>query len=624
MPPNPLVLLSLSFGKFGRASIGRSSAESCLRIPASHHRHISMACMPKEPPLSPQPLLNRSLSLWSANATADAESLSVYEIVLYAILAAAASAVTGFGNLLVLVSFRIDPQLRSVSNYFLMSLAVADLLIGFVSMPTYTVYLLVNYWPFGVVACNLYLCFDYTMCNASVASLLIISIDRYRSVTSPLVYRAHRTPRRALIMIACAWAVSIVLWSPLIVLSSVTKTDRLATVCQVEFINDNPYLTFFTSIMAFFLPVTVMTVLYVRIFQETKRRQRELKNLQAGGSSRSGAGSIESPGSSVRRGRRRGRHRRRDLHSCLGRIVDKDDENGVAGEDEGESDSLGRDGHLLKRDGSLTLREDRPVLTRHFPRSSSYFRANYQAGRRGRPAESSLAPSTATDDLNALPDDLVSELPEDQPSYIVWIRLPDASGRGRVQLRSKRFSDAAAEPQFLKQPAQSQLHQPAAAASAGRFDSAKSNATADSGIDSIGEGSSLRRAGQQQPNRNNQRRVSEVQKHSKKESKNEQKAAKTLSAILLVFIITWIPYSVFTLIRAVYRAHCPDELYRPLIPHTLYNFGYWLCYLNSTMNPVCYALCNVNFRRTFWKILTCRFRRRRTLRQLGHGALRSS
>uniref|UniRef100_A0A1I8IFX1 G_PROTEIN_RECEP_F1_2 domain-containing protein n=1 Tax=Macrostomum lignano TaxID=282301 RepID=A0A1I8IFX1_9PLAT len=729
-----------------------------------------MACMPKEPPLSPQPLLNRSLSLWSANATADAESLSVYEIVLYAILAAAASAVTGFGNLLVLVSFRIDPQLRSVSNYFLMSLAVADLLIGFVSMPTYTVYLLVNYWPFGVVACNLYLCFDYTMCNASVASLLIISIDRYRSVTSPLVYRAHRTPRRALIMIACAWAVSIVLWSPLIVLSSVTKTDRLATVCQVEFINDNPYLTFFTSIMAFFLPVTVMTVLYVRIFQETKRRQRELKNLQAGGSSRSGAGSIESPGSSVRRGRRRGRHRRRDLHSCLGRIVDKDDENGVAGEDEGESDSLGRDGHLLKRDGSLTLREDRPVLTRHFPRSSSYFRANYQAGRRGRPAESSLAPSTATDDLTSSPppvSDCAStvaqrlinlrfslELPskfgealaicfaigscetaaamvedsagwtfpqarvcgagagekycvsaeedcccrtvrpantkrqsgqsgadgvaeknyelltvckqtalsrgsgqrlvgnDEKPSEKLSLdrrsepprwgllgavsriarcsrkalpskctpastklrrrlarrpglraaggsaqlhRVDPAAGRqrrGRVQLRSKRFSDAAAEPQFLKQPAQSQLHQPAAAASAGRFDSAKSNATADSGIDSIGEGSSLRRAGQQQPNRNNQRRVSEVQKHSKKESKNEQKAAKTLSAILLVFIITWIPYSVFTLIRAVYRAHCPDELYRPLIPHTLYNFGYWLCYLNSTMNPVCYALCN--------------------------------
>jgi len=64
-------------------------------------------------------------------------------------IAALLSLATSGGNLLVIAAFRVDSQLQRVSNYFLLSLAVADFAIGAVSMPLFTVYLLLGRWPLG-------------------------------------------------------------------------------------------------------------------------------------------------------------------------------------------------------------------------------------------------------------------------------------------------------------------------------------------------------------------------------------------------------------------------------------------------------------------------------------------
>ena len=101
------------------------------------------------------------------------------EMVLIAIVAGFLSLLTVAGNCMVMISFKIDKQLQTISNYFLFSLAVADFAIGLISMPLFTVYILAGRWQLGPLVCDTWLSLDYLASNASVLNLLIISFDRW-------------------------------------------------------------------------------------------------------------------------------------------------------------------------------------------------------------------------------------------------------------------------------------------------------------------------------------------------------------------------------------------------------------------------------------------------------------
>lgn len=211
------------------------------------------------------------------------DSFSPAQTVVVSLLVAALSLITSGGNLLVVVAFSVDRRLRTVSNYFLLSLSIADLAIGLISMPFYSVYVVLDRWPLGPVICDIWLSVDYTVSNASVANLLVISFDRYFSVTRPLTYRARRTPRRALALIAAAWTVSATLWTPWIFAWPYVEGVRSVPEgrCYIQFLETNRYLTLATAFAAFYLPVGTMCVLYRRIYHETMERQRRLVGLQA-------------------------------------------------------------------------------------------------------------------------------------------------------------------------------------------------------------------------------------------------------------------------------------------------------------------------------------------------------
>jgi hypothetical protein len=102
-----------------------------------------------------------------------------------------------------------------------------------------------------------------------VANLLVISFDRYFSVTRPLTYRARRTPRRAAALIAGAWGVSVLIWTPWIWLVPYLEGGRQVSEndCFIQFLETNKYLTVSTAIAAFYLPVIIMCVLYFNVYR---------------------------------------------------------------------------------------------------------------------------------------------------------------------------------------------------------------------------------------------------------------------------------------------------------------------------------------------------------------------
>lgn len=69
---------------------------------------------------------------------------------------------------------------------FIISLAIADLIVGLIVMPISVIYIFTEEWLFGVVICQFWIGVDYTASTASILNLFILSLDRYWSVTSPL------------------------------------------------------------------------------------------------------------------------------------------------------------------------------------------------------------------------------------------------------------------------------------------------------------------------------------------------------------------------------------------------------------------------------------------------------
>ncbi|KAB0372867.1 hypothetical protein FD755_015620 [Muntiacus reevesi] len=95
-----------------------------------------------------------------------------------ALLTAVVIILTIAGNILVIMAVSLEKKLQNATNYFLMSLAIADMLLGFLVMPVSMLTILYGYrWPLPSKLCAVWIYLDVLFSTASIMHLCAISLD---------------------------------------------------------------------------------------------------------------------------------------------------------------------------------------------------------------------------------------------------------------------------------------------------------------------------------------------------------------------------------------------------------------------------------------------------------------
>ncbi|NWW22838.1 DRD5 protein, partial [Falcunculus frontatus] len=203
---------------------------------------------------------------------------------------------TLLGNALVCVAVLSFPHLRSkVTNLFVVSLAVSDLLVAVLVMPWRAATDVLGFWPFGAF-CDVWVAFDIMCCTASILHLCLISLERYWAIASPFHYQRTVTQRVAFVTIGVAWLLSLLISFIPVQLRWHKDRERPGSNGSVEEGSCDPGLSstyaISSSLISFYIPVAVMLGTYGRLFCIARRQLRRIRSLErAAGHGRSCPGS---------------------------------------------------------------------------------------------------------------------------------------------------------------------------------------------------------------------------------------------------------------------------------------------------------------------------------------------
>ncbi|KAJ3584274.1 hypothetical protein NHX12_014770, partial [Muraenolepis orangiensis] len=204
-----------------------------------------------------------------------------FRIVLYVLI----FLLSVMGNMLIIVVLALNKRMRTVTNCFLLSLALSDLMMAIFCMPFTLIPNILEDFIFGAAMCKIVAYFMGISVSISTFSLVAIAIERYSAICNPLKSRSWQTRSHAYRVIAATWVLSLLVMLPypvFSVLRSFRKNDgSVGHMCRLQWPSSEAEQTWYVVLLLtlFFIPGVIMITAYGLISRELYRSiQFELNN----------------------------------------------------------------------------------------------------------------------------------------------------------------------------------------------------------------------------------------------------------------------------------------------------------------------------------------------------------
>ncbi|XP_066506538.1 trace amine-associated receptor 13c-like [Hoplias malabaricus] len=184
-------------------------------------------------------------------------------------------------NLLVIISISHFKQLNTPTNLLILSLAVADFLVGLFVMPVKIMELADSCWYLGRLGCYISPIINFLSLTASLCSLIFIAVDRYIAVSDPLLYSTRVTVCKMSILIILGWSFSLFYITIYLYFNDHFLPFQIRCYGECVLYVKHFWVTI-DLVIFFIIPCSIIVVLYAIIFKVARRQAKAVRAVTNG------------------------------------------------------------------------------------------------------------------------------------------------------------------------------------------------------------------------------------------------------------------------------------------------------------------------------------------------------